>query len=335
MSFAHSGVFVLMRVLITGGAGFLGSKLIDALLSRAKLVNRHGALSEIREIVLFDASPEYPGDDPRVRRVQGSVRDFDQVSGVIDDETDSVFHLAAVVSGEAETDFDKGMEVNLRGSLNVLEACRRLDHAPRVVFTSSVAAFGGDLPETVTDDTERTPQSSYGTQKVIGELLLNDFSRKGFVDGRGLRLPTICVRPGKPNRAASGFASGMIREPVNGEPSVCPVDPSLPVWVMSPRTAIVNLVYAHELPAAAFGHQRVLNLQGLTVSAGQILEALRKVCGDEVADRVEWRRDPAVEAVVTTWPGRFDSTRARALGFQTDTDFETIIHHHLEDRRQA
>ncbi len=324
-----------MRVLITGGDGFLGRKLTAALLFRGQLLGRHGRLSKIQEIVLFDASADSQHADRRVRRVQGSVSDLDHLRGVIDDGTDSVFHLAAVVSGEAEADFDKGMEVNLRGSLNVLEACRQVEHSPRVVFTSSVAAFGGDLPATVTDETAPTPQSSYGAQKVIGELLLNDFSRKGFVDGRGLRLPTICVRPGKPNRAASGFASGMIREPLNGQPGICPVDPSLPVWVMSPRTAIANLIHAHELPAAAFGHQRVLNLQGLTVTAEQMLAALRRVCGDEVADRVEWRRDPSVEAVVATWPGCFDSVRARALGFHTDADFETIIRHYLEDRQQV
>lgn len=320
-----------MRVLITGAAGFLGTKLVRALLARGRLVGRRGALAEIREIVVFDTSPEIPFDDERVRLVNGSVCAADEVEAAIGDDTDSVFHLAAVVSGEAEADFDKGMDVNLGGSLNVLNACRRLDYTPRVVFTSSVAAFGGELPAAVTDVTPATPQSSYGTQKLIGELLINDFSRKGFIDGRVLRLPTICVRPGKPNRAASGFASGIVREPLNGESAVCPVSPDLLMWVMSPPTAIANLVYAHDLPAAAWGYQRALNLEGLTVSAGQMLDALRRVCGDAAADRVRWQRDPAVEAVVATWPGRFESERARSLGFQTDPDFETIIGHYLQE----
>lgn len=324
-----------MRVLITGAAGFLGTKLVRALLARGRLVNRHGALTEIREIVVFDTSPEIPFDDERVRLVNGSVCAADEVDAAIGDDTDSVFHLAAVVSGEAEADFDKGMDVNLGGSLNVLNACRRLDYTPRVVFTSSVAAFGGELPASVTDVTPATPQSSYGTQKLIGELLVNDFSRKRFIDGRVLRLPTICVRPGKPNRAASGFASGIVREPLNGEDAVCPVSPDLLMWVMSPPTAIANLVYAHDLPAAAWGYQRALNLEGLTVSAGQMLDALRRVCGDAAADRVRWRRDPAVEAVVATWPGRFESERARSLGFQTDPDFETIIGHYLQEIGRA
>ena len=302
-----------------------------ALLSRGRLVDRNGALAEIQEIVLFDTSAENPFDDDRVRLVNGSVCVADDVNRVIHDDIDSVFHLAAVVSGEAEANFDKGMEVNLGGSLNVLNACRQLAHMPRVIFTSSVAAFGGDLPPAVSDVTPTTPQSSYGTQKVIGEFLVNDFSRKGFIDGRVLRLPTICVRPGAPNKAASGFASSIVREPLNCENAVCPVAPDLLMWVMSPPTAIANLVYAHDLPAAAWGYQRALNLEGLTVSAEQMLAALRRVCGDEVADRVSWQRAPEVEAVVATWPGRFESERARALGFQTDPDFDSIIEHHLQE----
>jgi nucleoside-diphosphate-sugar epimerase len=235
------------------------------------------------------------------------------------------------VSGEAEADFDKGMTVNLGGTLAVLNTCRRLRHAPRVVFTSSVAAFGGDLPDAVTDTTAPTPQSSYGAQKVIGELLVNDYSRKGFIDGRVLRLPTVCVRPGAPNKAASGFASAMVREPLNGVATQCPVPPATLMWVMSPRTAVANLVYGHDLPAAAWGYQRVINLPGLTVSAGEMLTAVRSVCGDAVADLVEWRRDPAVEAVVATWPGRFESARAKALGFSTDPDFESVVREYLQE----
>ncbi|MDX1514418.1 MAG: D-erythronate dehydrogenase [Gammaproteobacteria bacterium] len=320
-----------MRVLITGGAGFLGQRLVSALLERGRLVDRRGALAEIDEILLFDDTAEIPAEDPRVRAVHGSVCVDDDLRAAIDEDVDSVFHLAAVVSGEAEADFDKGMAVNLGGSLNVLDACRGLGHAPRFVFASSVAAFGGDLPDTVSDQTPATPQSSYGTQKVIGELLVNDYSRKGFIDGRAIRLPTICVRPGAPNKAASGFASSMVREPLKGESATCPVAPGLRMWLMSPPTAIANLVHAHELPPAAFGNQRALSLEGLTVSAGEMLASLRRVCGDAVADRVLWERDPEVEAVVGTWPGQFDSARARSLGFKTDADFEAIIRHHLRE----
>ena len=319
-----------MNVVITGAAGFLGRMLARSLLTRGRLVDRRGSLSAIDKLLLFDQQAGEPLSDPRVRTVTGSVGESQSVERLISDEIDSVFHLAAVVSAEAESDFDKGMVVNLSGTLNLLQACRRLSHPPRVVFTSSVAAFGGELPSPVRDDTATTPQSSYGTQKVVGELLVNDYSRKGFIDGRALRLPTICVRPGPANKAASGFASGIIREPIDGVTAVCPVAAETLMWLMSPATAIANLVHAHELPPAAFGHQRCLNLQGLTLSVGDMVAALRSVCGDETADRVAWRRDPSVEAVVSTWPGRFESARARELGFVADKDFESIIRAYLE-----
>ncbi len=318
-----------MKAVITGGAGFLGRKLAASLLKRGRLVDRHGSLSDIDELVLFDQCEGNSLSNSLVRAITGSICDPESVAEVITDSVDGVFHLAAVVSGEAEADFDKGMAVNLSGTLNVLEACRRLSHAPRVVFAGSVAAFGGEPPSPVRDDTATTPQSSYGTQKVIGELLLNDYSRRGYIDGRALRLPTICVRPGPPNKAASGFASGIIREPVNGVSAVCPVTPDTLMWLMSPDTAVANLIYAHELPAAAFGYQRCLSLQGLTVSAGEMVAALRSVCGDETADLVEWRQDSVVESVVSTWPGRFDSARARELGFVADRDFESIVRAYL------
>jgi nucleoside-diphosphate-sugar epimerase len=321
-----------MKVVITGGAGFLGRMLTRSLLQRGRLVDRHGSLTAIDRLLLLDQRWDEPFSDPRVGTISGSVCDRGFVHDLISDEVDSVFHLAAVVSGEAEADFDKGLEVNLGGTLNVLQACRRLAHPPRLVFTSSVAAFGGELPSTIRDTTAATPQSSYGTQKVVGELLLNDYSRRGFIDGRALRLPTICVRPGLPNKAASGFASGIVREPIAGVAAVCPVAADTLMWLMSPQTAVANLVHAHELPPAAFGHQRCLNLQGLTLRVGDMVEALRSVCGGETADRVLWRRDPAVEAVIGTWPGRFESARARELGFRTDPDFESIIRNYLDYR---
>ncbi len=218
----------------------------------------------------------------------GDIAERSVLDRVIDDRTAAIFHLAAIVSGQAEADFDLGMRINLDASRLLLETCRQRGHTPRVVFTSSVAVYGGDLPEVVQNDTALNPQSSYGAQKAIAELLLNDYTRRGFVDGRVLRLPTISVRPGKPNAAASSFASGIIREPLNGEAAVCPVAGTTRLWLLSPRKAIESLIAGLELDSAALGNQRVLNLPGISVSVDEMVAALREVAGDEAreADRV-------------------------------------------------
>ena len=213
----------------------------------------------------------------------------------------------------------------------LLEVCRAGGHAPRLVFTSSVAVYGGALPSTVLDSTAVNPQSSYGTQKAIGELLINDYSRRGFVDGRVLRLPTISVRPGRPNAAASSFASGIIREPLKGEASVCPVAPETRIWVMSPATAVACLIAGHELSAASLGVSRVINLPGLSVTAGEMAAALGRVAGPEPVSRIRWTRDPRIERMVSTWPGAWDSSRALALGFPQDESFEAAIRQHIAE----
>jgi nucleoside-diphosphate-sugar epimerase len=210
-----------------------------------------------------------------------------------------------------------------------LEACRQQPRAPRVVFTSSVAAFGGALPEFITDMTAATPQSSYGTQKVIGELLITDYTRKGFVDGRCLRLPTIVVRPGRPNRAASGFMSNILREPLNGEPAVCPVQPDARMWISSPQRAVEALIRAMELPAEAWGWNRTLNVPGISVSVTESLAALEKVAGRDCAARVRFECDPAIEKLVLSWPARFTTARAESLGFGADQDIDDVIKLHL------
>jgi nucleoside-diphosphate-sugar epimerase len=320
-----------MKVLITGGAGFLGQKLARALLARGTLSGADGSQQKIDQLVLADVVAGNNFGDPRVRVVTGDIADAALLRGLVDAETTSVFHLAAIVSGQAEADFDLGMKINLDASRLLLETCRAAGHKPRVVFTSSVAVYGGELPEVVQDNTALNPQSSYGTQKAIGELLLNDFSRKGFVDGRVLRLPTISVRPGKPNKAASSFASGIIREPLNGEQAICPVSPSLRLWLLSPRRAIVALIAGHELSARSLGNSRTINLPGLSVSVGEMVAALEKVAGPEVAARITFAPDPAIESIVQSWPGAWDVGRARALGLEGDADFESIIRSHIED----
>jgi nucleoside-diphosphate-sugar epimerase len=318
-----------MNVLITGGAGFLGLQLARLLLKRGSL-NLDGKAVTIDRLTLLDvAAPQI--DDARVRVVTGDLSDPAVLARAMDADTGAVFHLAAVVSGQAEADFDLGMRVNLDASRALLETCRQLGHRPRVVFTSSVAVYGGKLPAVVQDDTALNPQSSYGAQKAIGELLLSDYSRRGFVDGRVLRLPTISVRPGKPNAAASSFASGIIREPLAGEAANCPVAPETSLWLLSPRGAITALVNGLELDGARFGNRRVVNLPGLSVTAKQMVEALRRVAGDTVADRVTWQREERIENIVGTWPAAWDATRAVELGFQSDASFDDVIRGYMED----
>jgi nucleoside-diphosphate-sugar epimerase len=334
-----------MNVLITGAAGFLGQRLARALLQRGHLQSSAGIAEPIDELCLFDViTPAAVEVDPvmdaganssgrpqrqsipiRVRTITGDIRDDALLRSVIDARTTAVFHLSAIVSGTAEADFDLGWSINLDGSRALLEACRHSGVHARVVFTSSVAVYGGKLPALVTDHTSLNPQSSYGAQKAMGELLLTDYNRKGFVDGRILRLPTISVRPGRPNGAASSFASGIIREPLAGEPARCPVDAQTPLWLLSPARAIEALVHGYELPTEAIGIARAINLAGLRLTADEMAQALTRVAGTEVAARIEWRPDERVERIVASWPAAWDTSRALELGFKPDADFDSVI----------
>jgi nucleoside-diphosphate-sugar epimerase len=320
-----------MHVVITGGAGFIGKKLAGALLARGALETASGR-TRIERITLFDvAEAEGLPDDPRLTSIAGNITDLAEVHRAIRDDVGGVFHLAAIVSANAEEDFDLGVRVNLEGTRNVLEACRALPQTARLVFASSVAVYGGDMPEVLDDGTILTPQTSYGAQKAIGELLVGDYSRKGFVDGRALRLPTIVVRPGRPNRAASTFASSIIREPLAGQEAICPVARDAAMYILSPRRVVEALIRAFELPPAAFGMTRMITLPGITVSIGEMIDALEEVAGDQVAARVKWRPDPTIQKIVAGWPTAFDARRARAMGFQADPDFASIIRAHIED----
>lgn len=320
-----------MNVVITGGAGFLGQRLARRLLQRGSLAGPDGSQQHIGKITLLDVVAATGFDDTRIEVIAGDIADPGLLQQAITQNTSSVFHLAAVVSGQAEKDFELGMRVNLDAARLVLEACRTVAHVPRVLFTSSVAVYGGDLPATVLDTTALNPQSSYGIQKAIGEMLLLDYSRKGFVDGRVARLPTISVRPGQPNQAASSFASGIIREPLNGQAAVCPVDGGTRLWLLSPRQAIESLVELHDLPAEALGKSRIVNLPGLSVSVDDMVAALGKVAGDHAVKHITWQRDPAIERIVGSWPGAWDITRATALGLKADASFEAIVRAYVED----
>jgi nucleoside-diphosphate-sugar epimerase len=320
-----------MRVVITGGAGFLGRRLARALLARGRLAGPDGAERPLSRLVLLDLAAPDGLADPRLEVVVGDVADEALLRRVLAPDTAAVFHLAAVVSAQAEADYDLGMRVNLDATRRLLDACRALPRPPRLVFTSSVAVYGGALPDPVTDETPLRPQSSYGAQKAMGELLVADATRRGFVDGRVLRLPTISVRPGKPNKAASSFASGIIREPLQGEAAVCPVPASTRLWLLSPRRAVESLVLAHELPGEALGAVRAVNLPGLSVTVVEMLAALEAVGGREAAARVRFERDPLVERIVGGWPARWDSSRAARLGFAGDADFAAVVRAFVED----
>lgn len=314
-----------MRVVITGGAGFLGAKLARALLARGTLAGPDGTARPVERLVLVDLVRPQGLDDPRVEALTGDLADDALLRRALGGDAASVFHLAAVVSAQAEEDFDLGMRVNLDATRRLLDACRALPRPPRLVATSSVAVYGGALPDSVTDDTALRPQSSYGAQKAILELLVSDYARRGFVAGRVLRLPTVSVRPGKPSKAASSFASSIVREPLAGVEAVCPVTPATRVWILSPRRAVEGLVLGHELDAATLGGVHTVNLPGLSVSAAEMVAALAEVGGAAAAARVRWEPDPLVQRIVGSWPARWDVTRARALGFQGDPDFASVI----------
>ena len=319
-----------VQILVVGGAGMLGRKL-------AQRLARDGVLGDqpISRVSLLDvAAPEPPaGATFEVDAVVADLAERGVADDLVASRPDVVFHLAAVVSGEAEADFDKGYSVNLDGTRALFDSVRAIGegYRPRVVFTSSIAVFGAPFPEAIGDDHVLTPLTSYGTQKAIGELLLSDYSRRGFLDGVGLRLPTICVRPGRPNRAASGFFSSIIREPLNGEEAVLPVPDDVRHWHASPRAAVGFLLHAATMDTAALGDRRCLTMPGVSVTVAEQLAALGRVAGHDVVRLIRREPDEAVMRIVSGWPRNFDTRRAGELGFRAESDFEEIIRVHVED----
>jgi D-erythronate 2-dehydrogenase len=319
-----------VKVLIIGAAGMVGRKLTERLV-RDKGLNG----KSIDKLALVDVvAPAAPaGFAGKVETVPADLSAPGKAEAIIAGRPDVIFHLAAVVSGEAEADFEKGYRINLDGTRALLEAIRKAGEGyhPKLVFTSSAAVFGAPFPEAIHDEFHLTPLTSYGTQKAIGELLLADYHRRSLLDGVGLRFPTICVRPGRPNKAASGFFSSIIREPLAGEEAVLPVPETVRHTHASPRSAVGFLVYAAELSREALGNNINLTMPGVSCTVGEEIAALRRIAGDKVAARIRRESDPTIERIVGGWPQRLEGKRARSLGFRAETSFDDIVRAHIED----
>jgi nucleoside-diphosphate-sugar epimerase len=317
-----------MHILVIGGAGMIGRKLAERLLREKKLGGKAISKLSLQDVV--------PSHEPREKPFEVATRTGDlsvpgEAAALVADNPDVIFHLAAIVSGEAETDFEKGYRINLDGTRFLFDAIRARNYMPRVVFTSSAAVYGAPFDGAIRDDFHLTPLTSYGTQKAIGELLLSDYTRRGFFDGIGLRLPTICVRPGKPNKAASGFFSGIIREPLAGEEAILPVPETVRHGHASPRAAVGFLLHAATLDTSKVGPRRNLAMPSVSVTVAEQIEALKRVAGAKVAARIKRKPDPLVERIVSGWPQAIEGTRARELGFRSEASFDEIIKTHIED----
>ncbi|MDB2683309.1 SDR family oxidoreductase [Alphaproteobacteria bacterium] len=319
-----------MKILIMGGAGMIGQKLLNLILSNPKLRNK-----QITEITLFDIidSP-YPSDSKIPIIVKsGDISNQQTSVDLVSSKPDIIFHLAAIVSGQAEQEFDLGWNINAKGSWGLFEAIRNIEdnYCPRVVFTSSIAVFGAPFPEKITDDFFTTPLTSYGAQKAISELLLSDYSRKGMIDGVSIRLPTICVRPGKPNLAASGFFSGIIREPLNGKEAILPVSTEVRHWHATPRSAAGFLIHAAEIDTSLLNHRITLNMPGLSVTVQEQIDALQRVAGNSVVKLIKHKPDPVIQKIVSGWARDFETKRSIQLGFKAENNFDEIIKVYIED----
>jgi nucleoside-diphosphate-sugar epimerase len=320
-----------MDVLVIGAAGMVGRKLVAALIAKGEV----GGQSIDRLILADVVAPQAPPFAGEVETVPADLSDDGVAATLIATRPGLIFHLAAIVSGEAEADFEKGYRVNLDGTRALLEAIRKAGYQepyqPRLVFTASIAVFGEPLPETISDTQAQTPLTSYGTQKAISELLLADYSRRGFLDGIGIRLPTIVIRPGKPNKAASGFFSGILREPLAGQEAVLPVAETVRHWFASPRAAVKFLMHAAEIDTAPLGARRSLTMPGLAATVGEEIEALRRAAGDKAVKLIRREPDETVARIVGGWPQNFDAKRATQLGFRAEQSFDEIIRAYVED----
>ena len=328
---SQSGEVKHMHVMIIGGAGMVGRKLAERLAQTGAV-----GKSAIDQMTLVDVvEPSVPKAAAVVKTIVTDLSTPGESEKLVAMRPDLIFHLAAIVSGEAEADFDKGYRINLDGTRFLFEAIRqeglRQPYRPRIVFSSSIAVFGAPFPQAIGDEYFSTPATSYGTQKAIGELLLSDYSRRGFFDGIGIRLPTICIRPGKPNKAASGFFSNILREPLVGQEAVLPVSESVRHWFASPRAAVNFLEHAATIDLAPLGHRRNLAMPGLSATVGEEIEALRRFGGDKAVKLIRREPDETIIKIVAGWAERLATPRAEALGFRAETSFDEIVRAHVED----
>jgi nucleoside-diphosphate-sugar epimerase len=320
-----------VHVLILGAAGMIGRKLTARLVADGHVGDR-----AVERLTLADVvPPQQPAAAGQVELVATDLAAQGEAERLVEARPDLIFHLVAVVSGEAETDFEKGYRVNLDGTRALLEAVRAAHTAdgyrPRLVFTSSIAVYGAPLPNPIPEDFQETPLTSYGTQKAIGELLLADYTRRGFVDGIGIRLPTICIRPGRPNKAASGFFSSILREPLVGQEAVLPVPETVRHWHASPRSAVEFLIRAATLDGHQVGPRRTLSMPGLSATVGEQIDALRRVAGEEAVRLIRREPDESIMRIVETWAPALEATRALRLGFAAENSFDEIIRVYIDD----
>ncbi|MCY4206739.1 MAG: SDR family oxidoreductase [Roseovarius sp.] len=318
-----------MHLLIIGAAGMIGRKLTE----KISLSQNIGGV-KLDRITLADiVAPQHAADFAgECQTLQMDFAEEGMEERLIADHPDIIIHLAAIVSGEAEVDFEKGYRVNFDGTRLLFDSIRRIaNYTPRVVFASSLAVFGAPFPNKIPDDFHLTPSTSYGTQKAMSELLLDDYTRRGFFDGIGIRLPTICIRPGKPNKAVSGFYSGILREPLNGREAILPVSEDLRHWFSSPRSAVAFLEHAATMDTAALGSRRNLTMPGVSVTVREQIEALRRAAGEKAVALIRQEPDPAISAIVSSWPQDFEVTRAKAAGFTAETSIDEIIAVYVEE----
>ena len=321
-----------MKVLIIGAAGMVGKKLIQ------RILDYNSPVHQISELILYDIiDAKKPSADIPIKILSGDISKIDQAKILASEKPSIIYHLASIVSGEAEENFPKGWNTNAQGTWNLLEELRVISeksdgaYKPKIIFTSSIAVFGAPFPNKIGDEFLCAPQTSYGAQKAITEILISDYSRKGFIDGISIRLPTVCVRPGKPNLAASGFFSGIIREPLNNLDAILPVSDQVRHWHASPRSAIHFLTHAGTMDLAKLGTRRSLNMPGVSCTIEEQIEALRKIAGNEVVAKIKYKTDPKITKIVDGWPRDFDPVRATALAFKSESTFEEIIKVYLSD----